>query len=62
MSEPEHEGWADLSDRDLLDYAWTVLSKAERVLPHTTVEWAEVATAVGHLRRRLDAALRRKAG
>ena len=49
----EHDGWADQTDRELLSYAWTVLSKAERVLPHDEVVWAEVATAAGHLHRRL---------
>ena len=53
--EPEHEGWADLTDREMLSYAWVVLSKAEEVMDHATIEWAEVATAVGHLRRRMDA-------
>jgi hypothetical protein len=55
MTEAEHEGWRDLSDRDMLSYACNVLSKLESTLDHSTVEWAETATAVGHLGRRLQA-------
>lgn len=54
--EPEHEGWADLPDREMLSYAWVVLRETERYLSTITsrpVLWAEVATAVGHLDRRL---------
>lgn len=36
-------------DRDTIAYAWSVLSKAERVMDHTTVEWAEVATAIHYI-------------
>jgi hypothetical protein len=55
-SEPTTEGpgWAEMTDREMLAYAWTILSKVEREMPHTSVVWAEVATAVGHLRRRID--------
>ena len=51
--EREHDGWRDMTDREMLSYAWTVLLKAEERLDHTDVVWAEVATAVGHLDRRL---------
>jgi hypothetical protein len=37
MSEPltpEREGWTDMTDREMLSYAWSVLARAEQVMPH----------------------------
>lgn len=49
----ESEDWASLTDREMLSYAWSVLSKVEREIPHSEILWAEVATAERHLRLRL---------
>lgn len=57
MSDPtreaESEGWAELTDRELLGQVIGVLEQAEHELPHQSLLWAEVATMAGHVRRRL---------
>lgn len=55
MREPEHEAWAELTDRELLGQVIGVLEQVERELPHQSLLWAEVATMAGHVRRRYAA-------